>query len=78
MPPYFEFGVFYAVVRSWACISVPISFFTAKGAMFAKTAVKCFYFGHKGIYDNRALGMACNRLLRWHMTDAWRMVGILP
>ena len=24
MPPYFEFGVFYAVVRSWACISVPI------------------------------------------------------
>ena len=25
MPPYFEFGVFYAVVRSWACISVPIN-----------------------------------------------------
>ena len=32
------------------------SFYTVKGAMFAETTVECFYFGHRGIHDNRALG----------------------
>ena len=47
MPPYFEFGVFYAVVRSWACLSVPISNVIRNGVFI--------YVNHHITVDNSAI-----------------------